>query len=76
MGPPGIFLVKSKITKDGFKPEDFTKWYNETHVPDIIASSVQSPNHPLPVPRISHTHRASQPPSATRASTPQPTDRT
>ena len=40
MGPPGIFLVKSKITQAGFKPEDFTRWYNDTHAPDIVATSV------------------------------------
>ncbi|KFY76852.1 hypothetical protein V499_03630 [Pseudogymnoascus sp. VKM F-103] len=40
MAQPGILWVNSKITHpDAITPENFDKWYNDIHVPDILATS-------------------------------------
>ena len=40
MAQPGILWVNSKITHpDSITPENFNKWYNEVHIPDILATS-------------------------------------
>jgi hypothetical protein len=36
---PGLLYVNSKITEPSLSAETFTKWYNEIHVPDILATS-------------------------------------
>ena len=37
---PGILFVNSKITKpDELSPEDYTKWYEKVHIPDIFKTS-------------------------------------
>jgi hypothetical protein len=36
---PGLFYVNSKITEPSLSAETFNKWYDEIHVPDILATS-------------------------------------
>jgi hypothetical protein len=36
---PGILWINSKVTKpDKLSVEEFTRWYEEVHIPDIIAA--------------------------------------
>ncbi|KAK3100818.1 hypothetical protein LTR53_018972, partial [Teratosphaeriaceae sp. CCFEE 6253] len=37
---PGVLFVNSKITKpDEFSDQDFSKWYEVVHIPDIFKTS-------------------------------------
>lgn len=36
---PGIFFVNSKITSDTLSPQVFNRWYQDVHIPDILATS-------------------------------------
>lgn len=35
----GILLVNSGITSSKFDEEDFTRWYEDVHIPDLFAAS-------------------------------------
>lgn len=36
---PGLLYVNSKITSSKLSPELFTAWYQDVHIPDILATS-------------------------------------
>ena len=37
---PGLLFVNSKITKpDDLSPKDYSRWYDEIHIPDIFKTS-------------------------------------
>jgi hypothetical protein len=36
---PGILYVQSRIVSDSLSPELFKKWYEDVHIPDILATS-------------------------------------